>query len=354
MLRAVVAGLVILVMGPGEAGAMEPGMPNPPASPTVVKVGIFLADIVNLDEVNESFEAEFIVSAEWNDPRLAFDPAADGTPMKLYQGPFQFNEVFAGWWPQLLIINEIGSGSVNAVTVRVYPDGRVRYLEQRNVMLKTPMQLQSFPFDTQRLEAKMIAFGNYSDQVLLEVDERKQGATEEHVMKHDRVNIAQWRLLNLDMVASVADYRYYGEPKELSQVVFTVTLERKPWSVVWKVIIPLIVLVLMMWAVFWMDVDILSDRLNIAFIGILTIVAYQFLIDSSMPRVSYFTFTDTVLLFSFMVMCLSIFESLVLHALCRAGRKATAERVDYYAQWAFPVIYFTGLIVSYVYYLNRY
>jgi len=353
ILSAWVAGLIMLVSGLGEVRAIEAGMPNPPASPTVVEVGIILADIIDLDELNESFEAELIVVAEWDDPRLAFDPAAEGRPMKLFQGQFQFNEVFAGWWPQLLIVNEIGSGDINAITIEVHPDGRVRYLEQRNVTLETPMKLQPFPFDTQTLEARMIAFGNYSEQVLLKVDERKLGATEDNAMKNDRVNIAQWRLLNLDMVTTLADHRYYGESKAVSEILFTITLQRESASIVWKVILPLIILVLLMWAIFWMEVDNLSDRLNVAFIGILTIVAYQFLIEGTMPRISYFTFTDTVLLYSFVVMCLSIFESLIIYSMCQAGHKVAAARVDHAARWAFPIIYFAGLLVSYLYYVGR-
>lgn len=346
--------MVILVTGSRAALAgIDAGMPNPPSSPTVVKVGIFLADVVDLDEVDETFQAEFIIKAEWEDPRLAFDPAVDGTDVKLFQGQFQFDEVFSGWWPQLLIVNEIGSGDVNAVTIEVHPDGRVRYLEQRNVTLETPMQLHPFPFDVQTLEAKMIAFGNYSGQVLLEVDERVLGATEEHVAGTDRVNIAEWRLVALDMVSKLSDHRYYGEPKQLSEIRFTITLERRSANMIWKVIVPLIVLVLLMSAVFWMEVDNLSDRLNVAFIGILTIVAYQFLIDGAMPRISYFTFMDTVLLYSFLVMCVSIFESLILHSMCKTGRREAAERVDRFAKWTFPLVYFLGLLASYLYYVGR-
>jgi hypothetical protein len=109
-----------------------------------------------------------------------------------------------------------------------------------------------------------------------------------------------------------------------------------------------------MWAVFWMEVDNLSDRLNVAFIGILTIVAYQFLIDGAMPRISYFTFTDTVLLYSFLVMCLAIVESLILYSLCKAGRRTAAEKLDRAAQWAFPILYFAGLMISYLYYVSQY
>jgi hypothetical protein len=347
-------GLIYFLVCLGGAHAIEAGMPNPPASPTVVKVGVFLADILDLNEVDETFQIELVTVAEWDDPRLAFDPVVEGTETKLFQGQFQFNEVFAGWWPQFVIVNEIGAGDISAIQIEVRPDGRVRFLEARNVTLETPMKLQPFPFDTQTLEARMVAFGNDSREVLLEVDQQMLGASEEHAMENGQVNIAQWSLLNLDMVAALSNQRYYGEVKPVSELIFTITLQRESASIVWKVILPLIILVLLMWAIFWMEVDNLSDRLNVAFIGILTIVAYQFLIEGSMPRISYFTFTDTVLLYSFIVMCLSVLESLVLTSMCKAGRKAAAERVDHVARWAFPLVYFAGLTVSYFYYVISY
>lgn len=333
-----------------HAAALEAGMPNPPESPTIVKVGVFLADIINLDEVNETFEAEFVLGARWVDPRLAFDPVEAGADEKLYQGSFQFDEVYAGWWPQLLIVNEVGSSDPNAMRLVVHADGRVHYLAQRNVILETPMQLQRFPFDTQTLEANIIAFGNSRDEVLLEVDQQMLGASEEYAEKNRQVDIAQWHFENLDLTSGVADFRYDGSGLDTSEIHLAISLRRQPGNFIWKVIVPLIVLVLLMWAVFWLDVDTLAERLNLAFIGVLTIVAYQFLIDGTMPRISYFTFTDAILLYSFVIMCMAILESVVVYSIFRAGRRPLAERVDLIAQWVFPVVYFTGLAASYVYY----
>lgn len=332
--------------------AIDAGMPNPPSSPTEIKVGIFLADIIDMDEVEEAFEAEIILIAEWHDPRLAFDAASEGSDYKLFQGEFQFNELFTGWWPQLLIVNEIGSGDINALRITVHSDGTVRYKDQRNVTLETPMELQSFPFDVQTLQATIISFGDYSDQVKLVVDQSVLGATEEYAEVYHKVNIAQWDLLNLDLKAGISDYRYYGTKEELSAITLTITLERKPSNMIWKVMFPLVLLVSLMWAVFWMDIENLADRLNVAFIGILTIVAYQFLIDGNMPRISYFTFTDAVLLFSFIVMCLCVYESLIVNSLWKRGRRAAAEHIDRAAHWAFPVVYFLGLATCYFYYLR--
>ena len=345
--------IVTMLLGlvlPPRATALDAGMPNPPASPTIVKVGIFLADIISLDEVNETFEAEFVIGARWVDPRLAFDPAEAGTEEKLFQGPFQFDEVYSGWWPQLVIVNEIGKGDTNAVRIVVHADGQVRYLEQRNVTLETPMKLHRFPFDEQTLEADLIAFGTSTDQVVLEVDEQMLGATEEYAEKNQQVNIAQWRFENLDLTSRTTDLRYDGPRTDISEFHLDISLARQSSNFIWKVIFPLIVLVLLMWAVFWLEVDDLSERLNLAFIGVLTIVAYQFLIDGTMPRISYFTFTDAVLLYSFVIMCVAIFESLAVYSMYRAGHKPMAERVDLIAQWVFPIVYFAGLLISYLYY----
>ncbi len=334
------------------AHATDAGMPNPPSSPTVVKLGIFLADIIDMDEVEESFQAEIILIAEWKDPRLAFDAQAEGRDYKLFQGAFQFNELFAGWWPQLLIVNEIGSGDVNALRITVQSDGTVRYKDQRSVTLETPMALQSFPFDVQTLQASIISFGDYSDQVKLVVDENVLGATEEYAEVNQKVNIAQWDFLNLDLVAGVSDFRYYGTKQEFSEIAMTITLERKSSNTLWKIMFPLILLVSLMWAVFWMDIENLADRLNVAFIGILTIVAYQFLLDGNMPRISYFTFTDAVLLYSFVIMCLCIYESLLVYSLWKRGLHERAERIDRAVHWAFPGVYALGLAINYFYFLK--
>lgn len=334
------------------ANATDAGMPHPPSTPTEVKLGVFLADIIDMDEVEETFQVEIIVIAEWHDPRLAFDAEAEGIDYKLFQGKFQFDEVFTGWWPQLLIVNEIGQGDISAVRITVQADGAVRYKDQRNVTLETPMELQSFPFDVQTLQADIISFGDYSDQVKLVVDQSVLGAAEEYAEENHKVNIAQWEFLNLDLKAGTSDYRYYGPKKEFSVITMTIEMERLSSNMIWKIIFPLILLVSLMWAVFWMSIENLAERLNVAFIGILTIVAYQFLLDGNMPRISYFTFTDAVLLFSFIIMCLTIYESLLVNTLWKRGQRALAERVDNAANWGFPIVYFLGLGFNYLYYLG--
>lgn len=343
--------MCLLIAGVQSANGIEAGMPNPPSNPTKVKLGVFLADIIDMDEMEENFQIEMILVAKWDDPRLAYDAEAEGTDQKLFQGAFQFNEVYSAWWPQILIVNEVGTGDMNAVRITIKPSGEVTYMEQRNVTLETPMALKRFPFDVQTLDAIIIPFGEYSDQVEFDVDPNILEASEEFAEVDKRVNIAQWEFVDLTLKVDDSATAFLNQSKSISKAVLSITIKRVSTSIIWKVILPLVILVSLMWAVFWMDVTDLSDRLNISFIGILTIVAYQFLIDGEMPRISYFTFTDSVLLFSFLVMCCTIYESLIVCSLYRKGKEPLALRIDKIAQWLFPVVYLTGLMISYYYYL---
>jgi len=252
---------------------------------------------------------------------------------------FQFAEVFQGWWPQLVIINEVGLNPPNAIKIEVYPDGRVRYMEQRNAMLETPMDLHDFPFDTQRLKAVMIPFGNRKEDVILEVDQEFADATNEFVRREKSVNVAGWDLQKLDMAAGETAISVINGSRRFSSMVTTITLKRRSGQIVWVVLFPLVVLVSVVWSIFWVDIDSLPDRLNISFIGVLTIVAYQFVVVENLPRMSYLTFTDSLLLVSFLMMAATIPQSLWISSLVRAGRQAEAKRIDRISRWAFPTAY---------------
>lgn len=319
------------------------GMPNPPARPTRVRCAVLIIDVVELDDVNENFQAEIAVLASWNDPRLAFDPQVEGTDVKRFQGAFQFYELFKGWWPQLLILNEVGRSDPKAVMLTIQPDGTVQYREQRDAVFETPMALHDFPFDTQRLKASMIPFGSTTDEVLLEVDEQYAGATDDLVRREQDVNVSGWNLQHLTMAVDETFVLTGTGQTRFSRLVTTIQLERRSWQYVWEILFPLIVLVSVVWSIFWVEIDSLADRLNISFIGVLTIVAYQFVLVENMPRMSYLTFLDSVLIASFVMMALTVPQSLLIHSLVRKGRQRLGRTIDRTSRWAFPLAYLLTL-----------
>src|SRR6185295_19517355 len=99
-------------------------------------------------------------------------------------------------------------------------------------------------------------------------------------------------------------------------------------------------LVILSWVVFWMTADSLSTSMGVSLTGILTVVAYQFSIVGNLPKVPYFTFTDAILSFSFLMTFATAAENMAVHLLQIRDRKATASRLDYSCRWIFPLVYF--------------
>ena len=104
--------------------------------------------------------------------------------------------------------------------------------------------------------------------------------------------------------------------------------------------------VMLSWSVFWMDRSSLGDRINISFIGILTVVAYQVVVSEILPRISYLTLMNGFLNISFVAMCASAVINLVVGSLDQRKKSAVGDRVDHSCRWIFPLTYFGLLLLS--------
>jgi len=110
--------------------------------------------------------------------------------------------------------------------------------------------------------------------------------------------------------------------------------------------LPLIIIVMLSWSVFWMDKSSLGDRIGVSFIGILTAVTYQVILSEILPRISYFTLiNDGFIAFSFLIMSMTVVVNLRVGYLDRQGMSEAGDRLDHRCKWMFPLIYFGALSV---------
>jgi len=72
--------------------------PPPGDRPTEVLAGFYLSDLTRIEAENERCVFEGVLTLTWRDSRQAFDAEALGLKERVYQGSFQFNEVYEGWW----------------------------------------------------------------------------------------------------------------------------------------------------------------------------------------------------------------------------------------------------------------
>lgn len=346
----ILLGLVIaLILTPAETRGDSRFLLGPPESdgPVAVKVGFFLSDVNEIDERLETFEFEAMLTLSWHDPRQAFDPAALGVTERIYQGDFQFSEVFDGWWPQLVLANESGGFETQGVMLRVAPDGAMTLLTEIHAVAEMPMKLRRFPFDSQGFEAHFEVLGFDMNRVVLGADPETSGR------QVRGVNIAQWDLLDLRIAARETEPIYLdGRDHPRSQIVVTLDLARRPAHMLQVVVAPLTLLVMLTFCVFWMDRESLGDRMDISFIGVLTVVAYQIIISDSMPGIAYFTLMSGFLYSTYLVLGVGIIVNLVVSKFDQSGRRELGDRVDRTCRWAVPAGFFGANALSAVYFLS--
>jgi len=321
----------------------ESFLTGPPkeGGPVVVRVSFHLHDINDIDDEAETFEFGGVLTLTWHDERQAFDPAAVGVDEKVYQGAYQFNEVFDGWFPQVVLVNESGLYEKHGVVLRVQSDGAMTLVETVNAAAETDLDMRRYPFDRQRLEAIFEVLGFDKDEVVLRAESGSTGSpkNDDHV-----VSIPQWSITDISTSTRDRHAPHAGSRGVVSAFVVSIDLRRKSFFTLRLVVFPLIFLVMLSWSVFWMDRSSLGDRISVSFIVILTIVAYQLVVSDLLPRISYATLMNAFLNISFYLMCATVVINLVVSWLDRRGRSEVGDRVDFRCRWIFPVTYF-GLVL---------
>jgi hypothetical protein len=342
----VLSALGLLLPGAPRAADVMRGPPDA-GTPTQVFVGAFVSAVNAVTEQEETFEFEGILTVTWRDPRLAFDPGVVGVSEKVYQGDYQFAEVFDGWWPQLLLANESGQFESQSVLVRVAPDGAITWTQEFNAVAEMPMQLRRFPFDRQRFEAIFEVLGFGPDRVVLVADPATTGR-----MKRG-VSIAQWTLHDVGVATRDARAIYAdGRSASVSQLVVTLDMARQPGHMLRVVVVPLVLLVFLTFTVFWMDRESLGDRMDISFIGILSVVAYQIVVSDHMPAIAYVTLMHGFLYSTYLLLTAGVVVNLVVSKLDQAGKRALGNRVDATCRWVFPLVFVALNAVSALYFLR--
>jgi hypothetical protein len=329
------------------------GIP-PSEGPMEVLIGFNLVNITDVNEKEETIDFEGAIYLEWLDPRLAYDSAAYGmpadwqpgdyslAPRKIYQGNYAFAELYEGWWLSIVIPNGVGNRQITESAIGIWPDGRILYHDTFFATVEVPMDLRLFPFDQQSLEIFMHPFLYARNEVVLVPDDRLVRTWDQNM------GIADWSRESVLMAERpIRIAKPDGDGVEISEVVVTISIERRPLHFLLSLVFPMVLLVSLTWCVFWMDDESLSDRVNITFIGILTVVAYYFVIIDFIPSVSYLTLMDGFIVATFLILAAGVVLAIFMEGIRRRGRRQLGHRVDRICRWAFPLTYvLTAFLLS--------
>jgi hypothetical protein len=330
--RWIVSALILLAST--AAAAIPPGIsgtrPSNGGGPTEVTVGLFLIDVSRVDGADQSFTADLFILQSWSDPRLAGAFAAtEKVPLEDI------------WSPRLQILNQRQISTTFPDQAEVSPDGTVVTRQRYFGTFSAPLDLHDFPLDRQRFFIRLVVPGYGPDEVaLVRAPEEIAGAGRNTVF-----SIADWQLGEVSIVPEPFSVADTGRPIAGMTLEFDGRRHLGFWA--GKAFISVAIIVAMSWIVFWLDPKFVAPRLSVSVTSMLTLIAYRFLLDGALPKLSYLTRMDFFLIGATLLVLLTVVQVTVTTAASDRDHGRRAHRINVHSRWVFPAAFALLMLASF-------
>jgi hypothetical protein len=305
--------------------------PDPEGVPTKVSVGIVFLDVTKIDDVNQTFTADFYFIYRWSDPRLDVGGEASAPEVRIYE----FNEI---WNPQLVILNQRNLKDYYDEVFRVDASGNVQYVQRFFGELSSPLDLKDYCFDQQVLPIQ-IASARYSPkELMLSFNEQLTG-------QRGVFSIAGWTV-ELDNPQVKGEYLAFQD-RDIASIEFPLIGRRHSGYFLIKLLIPLALIVLMAWAVFWIDPSALGPQIGLPTSAVLTFILFNFRIGQVLPRISYLTRIDRFVLGATFLVFMALGEAVTTTMLARKGKEALAKKIDRISRYLYLLLFAIVVIFAF-------
>ena len=299
--------------------------PDAGGPPTKVTVGIRIMDLMGISDVSQTLTGDFAVMLTWTDPRLAH---LQGCQIALD----------TIWSPGLVFFNSGEKSRERPREARIGPGGQVRYLQRWYGTFATYHNLRDFPFDKQTFQISLFSLYWPEKDLKLVVDELFTGWRE-------LLNISNW---SIDGVEGTTN-RSYSEAQDdfFSRYDLNISAHRMTKFYMWKVMLPLCLIVFMSWCVFWISPAQFGPQVDLSATSMLTLIAFIFATTNMVPELGYLTRLDLFIVGSTILVFLALIETAVTVYQVSHERKEQVLRMDRACRLLFPLAF--GILIVVVF-----
>jgi hypothetical protein len=118
---------------------------------------------------------------------------------------------------------------------------------------------------------------------------------------------------------------------------FSVPVTRRTIFHVTKYFLPLLLIVVVGFSVFWIEPDDLNTQVSIGVTCLLAAIAFQYAESSTLPEVAYLTLADRVYVACYLAIVLTLLESVYAHSVVKKGHHPKAMRIERRSRIVFPL-----------------
>ena len=172
--------------------------------------------------------------------------------------------------------------------------------------IKNKFNLRNFPFDKQTLRIFLRQDENSIDEDRFLVSSYIMRKAEEF---KDLNSIQGWNITNVERNYKIYNHLLKEEYFDGFELVFEI--ERKSRYYVFKIIMPIILILIVCWSAVWIKPKDLESKLTITIVCLLSLIAYNFVIDEDLPKLEYLTVMDNIILISYIYATIPTFLSII-------------------------------------------
>ncbi|XP_033864060.1 glycine receptor subunit alpha-2 isoform X1 [Acipenser ruthenus] len=244
--------------------------------PVNVTCNIFINSFGSIAETTMDYRLNIFLRQQWNDPRLAYSEYPDDS---LDLDPSMLDSI---WKPDLFFANEKGANFHDVTTdnklLRIFKDGNVLYSIRLTLILSCPMDLKNFPMDVQTCAMQLESFGYTMNDLIFE------WLDESPVQVADGLTLPQFILKDEKELGYCT--KHYNTGK-FTCIEVKFHLERQMGYYLIQMYIPSLLIVILSWVSFWINMDAAPARVALGITTVLTMTTQSSGSRASLPKVSY-------------------------------------------------------------------
>ena len=341
----------------------NPNFPYSSEEPIIVKADLLIEDVHEISGKDLDFESSFTLWAHWKDNRVANVLKelnvykGEGKPLFLcdYSPQSVIGDSRKIFDPVIEFFNRKGKPNFQYGMqdwIEIFSDGTVQSRIRDKSKFKARFDFKRFPFDSQILTYEL--WSEYPS-FMVEINADEPGMSEYKETKYafengdqEGITIPGWKLESVDY----ENYSYVeNDGYPYTGFILQLEVSRQSSYYLFKIILPIMFILVISWSVFWVRGSQLEAKVNVTIVCLLSLIAYNFIIDEDLPKLPYLTFLDSFILLSYFytgiatILCVTSFVQKL-----KSGKDLSI--IDKKAQWFGPLSYFLILFAMLIYFYN--
>lgn len=303
--------------------------------PVEVNMFLCIANLNDISTVHHSFSLQGKLRLEWK--------ASDEEAKRFFDNPHSFcPDIIPRWeFRNQIEFNEEVMGYENGTPYDFYKVKGEWFMQRGaefNVTFAQCLDLRNFPFDSQNL--KIVIESRHLDKNHIQF--KPMVSFPVVAFDQSNNNVPDWQVHGI-----MADFDPEGEDNSFSQLVYSISVSRNFKAVLIRLVSFLVGIPIMAFTTFSMSPsENVPDRLAHAMTCLLTEVAFQFVINNTLPDIPYVTWLDEVCIASFLTICIVLLQSSILPAMAEIYEPddATLRKIDVYCLFILIGLFILGAV----------